>query len=126
LLNDRLGILIPQTRRDAKGAFGEQIAQVREREVKQLVESCGGSDVLPPEVVPEPYAHGEQVNVGGTGLISGYDAFYDSVVGDGKLRVLCDMMGRMVPIDVDQRDVMSVVRKRCCKRRRNGRSRRHR
>lgn len=106
--------------------FGDQIARVRECDVDYLVDRCGGSDVLPPEIIPEPYARGERVHVGGYGLISGHDAIYDRVVENGKLRVLFDMMGRMVPIDVDECDVSTIVRKRCRKRRRNGRRQTHR
>jgi transcription antitermination factor NusG len=98
--------------------FGEEVARVREREVEMLVARCGGSDVLPPELVPELYARGERVHIGGVGLIAGHDAIYDSMVEDGKLRVMIDMMGRMVPIDVDQRDVSVAVSKRRRKRRR--------
>jgi transcription antitermination factor NusG len=105
--------------------FGEDVARVRGREVQQLIDRCGGGDVLPAEVVPEPYTHGERVHVGGTGLISGHDATYDSLTEDGKLRLVFDMMGRLVPIDVDKRDVFSVVKKPK-RRRRNGRGRRHR
>jgi len=105
--------------------FGETVARVRGREVEALVERCGGGDVLPPDVVPEPYARGERVHVGGTGLISGHDATYDSVTEEGKLRLVFDMMGRMVPIDVDERDVFSIAKK--AKRRRRRRpNRRHR
>ena len=103
--------------------FGEEVARVRGGEVEALVERCGGGDVLPPEIVPEPYARGERVHVGGTGLISGHDATYDSITEDGKLRLVFDMMGRMVPIDVDERDVFSIAKK--AKRRRR-RGRRHR
>ena len=101
--------------------FGETVARVREREVEALVERCGGGDVLPVEAVPEPYVYGERVHVGGTGLIAGHDAIYDSVTEDGKLRLSFDMMGRMVPIDVDQRDVFSVAKKPKRKRGRNER-----
>src|SRR6266511_2829105 len=59
------------------------------------------------------------------GLISGHDALYDSVTEDGKLRLVFDMMGRMVPIDVDKRDVFSVVKKSRRRRRRRP-NRRHR
>lgn len=90
--------------------FGEGVACVRACEIDRLVERCNGGDVLPPEIIPEPFAHGERVHVGGYGLISGHDAIYECVVEGGKLRVLCDMMGRMVPIDVDQRDVSDVKR----------------
>ncbi len=94
---------------------------MRECEVEKLIERCGGGDVLPAEIVPEPYTHGESVHVGGTGLISGHDAMFESVTEEGKLRLMFDFMGRMVPIDVDQRDVFSIVKKR---ERRRGRKRR--
>ena len=90
--------------------FGDDVARVREYEIARLVERCNGGDVLPREIIPEPFARGERVHVGGYGLISGRDAIYDGVVGDGKLRLMFDMMGRMVPIDVDQRDVSDVKR----------------
>jgi transcription antitermination factor NusG len=102
--------------------FGEKIACVRGREVDQLVARCGGGDVLPADIVPEPFVRGERVHVGGTGLIAGHDAAYQSITEDGKLRLSFDMMGRLVLIDVDKRDVFSIAKK--LKRRR--RSRPHR
>ena len=105
--------------------FGEQIARVRGREIEQLVQRCGGGDVLPAELVPEPFVVGERVHIGGTGLIAGHDAIYERVTEDGKLRLSFDMMGRMVLIDVDKRDVFSIA-KAIKRRKRNGRRRRHR
>lgn len=90
--------------------FGEEVARVRERDVDHLIERCGGGCVLPQVAVPELFARGEKIHVGGYGLVAGHDALYQGVVEDGKLRVLFDMLGRMVPIDVDQRDVFAVVR----------------
>jgi hypothetical protein len=63
------------------------------------------------------------VHVGGLGIASGHDALYEASLGDGKLRLLFDFMGRMVPIDVDQRDVFSIAKK---PKRKRGRRRRHR
>jgi transcription antitermination factor NusG len=105
--------------------FGERIARVRDRDVEQLVRRCGGGDVLPSEVAPEPFVPGERVHVVGTGLIAGHDAVYTRVTEDGKLRLSFDMMGRMVLIDVDKRDVFSIAKilKLRRKRRRNGRHR---
>jgi transcription antitermination factor NusG len=99
--------------------FSEQVARVPEREIDLLVTRCNGGNVLPLEKTPELFAQGEKVHVGGYGLIAGHDALYQGVVEDGKLRVLFDMLGRMVPIDVDQRDVFAVQRHR--RRRRSGR-----
>jgi hypothetical protein len=56
------------------------------------------------------------------GLASGHDALYESTVGEGKLRLLFDFMGRMVPIDVDQRDVFGIATVRKRKRKRTGQS----
>ena len=97
---------------------------MRDRDVELLTHRCGGGDVLPSEVAPEPYIVGERVHVGGTGLIAGHDAVYERVTEDGKLRLSFDMMGRLVLIDVDKRDVFSIAKilKRR-KRRRNGRHR---
>jgi transcription antitermination factor NusG len=106
--------------------FGETVAKVSGREVDQLVARCGGGSVLPAEVVPEPYVQGERVHVGGTGLISGHDATYERVTEDGKLRLSFDMMGRLVPIDVDQRDVFTIAKKMKKRRRRHRPDRRHR
>lgn len=106
--------------------FGETVAKVPGREVDQLVARCGGGSVLPAEVVPEPYVQGERVHVGGTGLISGHDATYERVTEDGKLRLSFDMMGRLVPIDVDQRDVFTIAKKMKKRRRRHRPDRRHR
>lgn len=106
--------------------FGEDVARVPARDVDHLVERCGGGDVIPPDAIPEPYARGERVYVGGYGLISGHYATYESLIGDGKIRVLFDMMGRVVPIDVDQRDVnvskQVDVRRRKRRRRSRGKS----
>ena len=64
--------------------------------------------------------------VGGYGLISGHYATYDSLTEVGKIRVLFDMMGRMVHIDVDQRDVSGSkqvdARRRKRRRRSKGKS----
>jgi len=105
--------------------FGDEVARVREREVDRLIERCGGGDVLPAEEIPEPYSAGECVHVGGYGLASGHDAVYFGPGEEGKLRLMFDMMGRMVPIDVDQRDVFSVstAPSKKKRRRRNGRGR---
>ena len=105
--------------------FGEEIARVHQREVDALVARCGGGDVLPALPIVEPYAHGERVHIGGLGLASGHEALFENSLGDGKLRLLFDFMGRMVPIDVDQRDVFSIVKKPKRGRRHRRRSRRN-
>jgi hypothetical protein len=51
-------------------------------------------------------------------------ALLQITVGEGKLRLLFDFMGRMVPIDVDQRDVFAIATVRKRKRRRRGRKHR--
>ena len=91
--------------------FGEQIARVRACEVQALIARCGGTDVLPRELVPEPYLYGERVHVGGAGLIAGHDAMFERVTEDGKLRLSFELMGRVVPIDIDKRDVFSITKK---------------
>ena len=105
--------------------FGEEVARVKGREIDQLVERCNGGDVLPQDQMPEPFLRGERVHVGGYGLISGHDATFECTTEDGKLRLHFDMMGRMVPIDVDKRDVSSIVsiatKKRKRRKRRRGR-----
>jgi len=68
--------------------------------------------------------------VTGTSVASGHDCLFDSVVGEGKLRLMLNMMGRFVPVDVDERDVTAISdrtkRKRRGRRnRRNHRARRH-
>lgn len=105
--------------------FGDEVAKVREREVDLLVERCGGGDVLPAELVErqEPYRVGDLVRVGGYGLASGHNATYSGLGEDGTLRLMFDMMGRMVPLDVDERDVFSLAPKPEKKRKRNGRGR---
>jgi hypothetical protein len=65
---------------------------------------------------------GQRVHVLGTSVASGHDALFESVVGDGKMRLMLDMMGRYVPIDVDERDVVEVERKH---KRRGRKNRRH-
>jgi transcription antitermination factor NusG len=100
--------------------FGEEVARVRERDVDKLIKRCARGNVLPSEPVLLPFAQGERVHVGGVGLISGHDAIFQNVVDDGRVRVLFNMMGALTPIDVDQRDVFSIVRKQ---KRRRGRRR---
>jgi len=106
--------------------FGEEIAIVREHIVDKLIERCGGGCVLPPEDVPEPFFRGQMVEVGGLGPAAGHKACYETVLEDGRLRLLFDWMGRFVPIDVDQRDVFSVEAKPSDKKRRKRRGRRGR
>jgi hypothetical protein len=88
--------------------FGEEIERVSDRVIQAFLVRCGGTDVLPPELVPAPYQRGQRVHVTGTSVASGHSALFESVVGDGKLRLLFDMMGRYIPIDVDERDVSEL------------------
>jgi transcription antitermination factor NusG len=104
--------------------FGGHVARVREHDFNYLVERCGGGCVIPPEQIPERWARGERIHIGGVGLVAGHDAYYEGLLGDGRLRVMTNMLGRLVPVDVDERDVFSIVSRR--KRRRPGRRNRHR
>ena len=89
--------------------FGGELAVVHDREVARLRKMCGGGDLLPPPVVPDLFRAGEHVHVGGYGPFSGHDAVYQEVATEGRVRLLFDCFGRMIPIDVDQRDVSSVM-----------------
>ena len=103
--------------------FGEEVARVKGDEVERLVERCNGGDVLPPEELPEPFMCGATVHLGGVGIFAGHDAVYDRMIEGGKLRVMVSMFGRAVPVDIDARDVSSVVDK---PRRYRGRRKRNR
>jgi transcription antitermination factor NusG len=95
---------------------------VPQREIDRLT-NLGGGDILPAPVIPEPFRYGEHVHVGGYGPLSGHDAIYQEIATEGKVRLLFDAFGRMIPIDVDQRDVSSVLRVENKKRRRRTRRR---
>jgi transcriptional antiterminator RfaH len=88
--------------------FGERIGVVPQPVVDNLIDRCGGSDVLPPEAIPEPFQRGDRVIVGGYGPASGHQAVYQGVAEDGRLRLEFEWLGRYVPVDVDSRDV-SVI-----------------
>jgi len=70
---------------------------------------------------------GDIVYVSGYGPMSGREAVYDGRSDNGRLRLMFDLFGRVVPIDIDQRDVSASteLRKRG-RRRRHHRSRRRR
>jgi transcription antitermination factor NusG len=88
---------------------GDEIGRVSGEVVDQLVDRCGGGDVLPPEAIPEPFSKGAKVIVGGFGPAAGLSGTYDALAESGKLRVMFDFMGRIVPIDIDARDVSGVL-----------------
>lgn len=106
--------------------FGGEIGVVPGREVDKLIERCGGTHMLPPEAIPEPFQRGDRVVVGGYGPASGHQAVYQGVAEDGRLRLEFEWLGRYVPVDVDMRDVsvISSPTNLTKKRRRKRRSRR--
>lgn len=90
-------------------SFGEELAVIRQNIVDQLIHRCNGTDLFPPEVIPEPFKRGDRVVIGGYGPIAGHEAVYEQVASDGKLRLSFDWFGRLVPIDIDSRDVSVLV-----------------
>ena len=90
-------------------AFGEQLALIHQPVIDQLIVRCDGSDVFPPEEIPEPFHRGDRVFIGGYGPVAGHEAIYEQIADHGKLRLSFDWFGRLVPIDVDQRDVSVLV-----------------
>lgn len=88
--------------------FGDRVGVLRQPVIDRLLDRCGGTDVLPPEEIPEPFQRGDRVIVNGYGPASGHQAVYQGVAEDGRLRLEFDWFGRYVPIDVDMRDV-SVI-----------------
>ena len=110
-------------------SFGGELAVVPQREIDRLRRLCPDGDTLPLPVVPERFRAGEQVHVGGYGPLSGHGAIYQEIATEGRVRLLFDWMGRMVPIDVDERDVSSSssatkTEKRLKRRRRRRKERR--
>ena len=89
--------------------FGGEVAIVPQREIDRL-KALGPGDILPTPVVPDPFRAGERVRVGGDGPLSGHDAVYQEIATEGRVRLLFDWMGRLVPIDIDQRDVTAETR----------------
>jgi transcription antitermination factor NusG len=108
-------------------SFGEEIALIRQPIIDQLIDRCNGTDVFPPEIVPEPFRRGDRVIIGGYGPVAGHEAIYEQVADHGRLRLSFDWFGRLVPIDVDSRDVSVLVSapKPPKKRRRRGKRRTH-
>lgn len=104
-------------------SFGEAVGIVPARVVDLLVDRCGGGDLLPPEPEPEPFRRGDRVVVGGYGLASGQQAVYESLAEEGKLRLMFDWMGRLIPIEIDGRDVSMATAAKDGKRKRRRRSR---
>jgi len=105
--------------------FDDTPDRVPVRTVEELIERCDGGDVFPAEIIPEPFAVGDRVYVGGYGPMAGHEGIYKSRSDNGKQCLYFDWAGRLVPIDVDQNDVSSVsVLKRRKRRRRPGRRRR--
>jgi transcription antitermination factor NusG len=97
------------------------MAVIPQREIDRLRKLGGGSDILPEPAKPEPFKRGARVHVGGYGPLAGHDAAYHSIATEGRLRLLFDWMGRMVPIEVDQCDVCAESRNNDKKRRRSKR-----
>jgi transcription antitermination factor NusG len=101
--------------------FGGEIGVVPGRVVDELLARCGGTDVLPPEAIPEPFQRGDRVIVSGYGPASGHQAVYQGLADGGRLRLEFDWFGRYVPVDVDIRDVSSLSSVPSPKRRRKRR-----
>jgi transcription antitermination factor NusG len=105
-------------------SFGEELGVVPARVVETLVARCGGGDCFPREPAPEPFRRGDRVRVGGIGPASGHEAVYEALADDGKVRLHFDWLGRLVPIDIDTRDV-SLLTARPITRKRRRRRRSH-
>jgi transcription antitermination factor NusG len=105
-------------------AFGGELAVVPQREIDRLRKLGGGSDLLPAPAQPEPFKRGTLVHVSGYGPMAGHDAVYQEIATEGRLRLLFDWMGRLIPIEVDQRDVCAESRNNDKKRRRSKRKKR--
>lgn len=82
---------------------------IDEAKVEKVVERCLTIDerlVLPPEIIPQKtYAHGERVEIIGDSAFHGLAATFDIPLSDGKVRLMIDLMGRIVPVDLDERDI---------------------
>jgi transcription antitermination factor NusG len=89
--------------------FGDQLAILRDSELRRFESYCDG-DVLKPLAIVEPFEKGELVKIKGYGLLAGQTATYDGLIEGGKMRLLIGWMGRLVPIEVDNREVESYAR----------------
>ncbi len=60
--------------------------------------------------LPEPpkFKHGESVRVA-NGSFSGYRALYDGMRPNERARVLIEMLGQQVPIELDEKDLVLAV-----------------
>jgi transcription antitermination factor NusG len=90
-------------------SFGEHVAILSQPIIDQLRNRCEGSDIFPDEPIPEPFTRGDRVIITGYGPVSGHQAIYEQITEHGKLRLSFDWFGRLVPIDVDSRDVSGIV-----------------
>lgn len=68
---------------------------------KLLVRAQGGDTIVPPpQAMEERFLPGERVRVN-AGPYQGFDAIWHCRTGEQRVRVLLGMMGRQVPIDLD-------------------------
>jgi transcriptional antiterminator RfaH len=69
---------------------------------KLLARAEGGDTIIPPvKAVVERFLPGERVRVG-AGPYQGFDAIWACRTGPERVRVLLGMMGRQVPLDLDE------------------------
>ena len=83
---------------------GDEPVCAPENEVENLVERCGGTNVLP-YVVPAKFTQGDAVVINGYGPLRDLKGFYDHALGSGRACLLLDWMGRMVPVEVEEAEV---------------------
>ena len=96
-------------------------------DIERLVEQCNGGNVFPAPSKDDPFQHGDEVIIIGHHPAAGHRAFYQHLLGNDHALVLFNWLGRMVPTDVDLRDIEKLQprreRERSRKRRKNRRRR---
>lgn len=92
--------------------------------IRAVVERTDSDGFLPVVEIPCPFHAGQRVIVRGDSVITGYQATFHHVVGNGRAVVEQEWLGRFVPIMVNLQDLEPVEERHRKKKRRHRRSRR--
>jgi hypothetical protein len=78
---------------------------VSNSEMESLVARCAGGNTFPSPQTQDPYTMGDEVIIVGHHAAAGHRAVYQHMLGDNHALVLFSWLGRMVPTNVDLRDI---------------------